>query len=113
MKSDKNNPATFVFRLRRPSGTMAAAGKRQDYWLVLDLVRNLVVLAPMVHKNSSVIFSLAAKNRPVQICPAGAQTKQLTLGSEYIRREDLCYGPVESSEVSIVDSKPPSLFSFE
>ncbi|KAL2180534.1 uncharacterized protein P884DRAFT_316090 [Thermothelomyces heterothallicus CBS 202.75] len=109
------NPATFVFRLRRPSDTPAAGEESQDQWVLLDTVRNRVLLSPTLQKHCAFTFQRKGKNGPFGICPAEPKDQQLTLGSKYIRREDSCYGPVESSEVSFTPwyGTPTSLFCFE
>ncbi|KAL2157999.1 hypothetical protein VTH06DRAFT_4809 [Thermothelomyces fergusii] len=111
------NPATFVFRIRRPSDVNppAADEKGQNQWVLLDTDRNRVLLSPTLQKHCAFTFQTMRKDDSFGICPAESTDKQLTLGSRYIRREDACYGPVESSEVWFTEwsGVPTSYFRFE
>ncbi|RYP81508.1 hypothetical protein DL770_005890 [Monosporascus sp. CRB-9-2] len=98
----KDGEATYVFRFLQPPGWPT---KEAEYlWVFWDLTRNRVTLSPTLHKYSVVVL-LKDRKSPSRfsILPVGAPGgagRQLSMGSVHIRREDLCYGPVESSEVS-------------
>lgn len=82
---------------------------------MLDSTRNLTFVSSTVHKNSAFLLVRLEAQGPFGIIPVQSPNVQLTLGSEYIRREYSCYGPVESSEVSFTSyhGTPTSLFCFE
>ncbi|RYP38836.1 hypothetical protein DL767_002398 [Monosporascus sp. MG133] len=98
----KDGEATYVFRFLQPPGWPT---KEAEYlWVFWDPTRNRVTLSPTLHKYS-VVALLKDRKSPSRfgILPVGAPggaSRQLSMGSMHIRREDLCYGPVESSEVS-------------
>lgn len=100
-----------------------------DLWVIWDVDQDRATLSPTLHKWSAVAFwdkkparrrkKAGGKKKAVsekESASAGSNTpplftiftfgtdsrmnRQLAMGSKYIRREDLCYGPVESSEVS-------------
>ncbi|KAL2194656.1 hypothetical protein P885DRAFT_71081 [Corynascus similis CBS 632.67] len=99
-KNINENRPTVVLRCFKPSEALAARERRQDHWVVLDSTRNLTFVSSTVHKNSAFLLVRLEAQGPFGIIPVQSPNVQLTLGSEYIRREYSCYGPVESSEVS-------------
>ncbi|KAH8704544.1 hypothetical protein GQ44DRAFT_778001 [Phaeosphaeriaceae sp. PMI808] len=112
----EDGEATYVFRFLQPPGWPT---KEAEYlWVLWDSTRNRVTLSPTVHKYSVVALPKVEKSRSrFGILPVGAPggaDRQLAMGSIYIRREDLCYGPVESSEVSYVqyDGAATNFFCF-
>ncbi|KXX73180.1 hypothetical protein MMYC01_208834 [Madurella mycetomatis] len=108
--------ATYVFRLLQPPGWPTEGA--EYLWVLWDPARDRAVLSPTLHKYSVVVLYKIDPSKPqFSILPVGVPgggEKQLIMGSEYIHREDLCYGPVESSEVSFGpwDGDPTSFFIF-
>ncbi|RYP48448.1 hypothetical protein DL768_005650 [Monosporascus sp. mg162] len=112
----KDGEATYVFRFLQPPGWPTE--EAEYLWVLWDSTRNRVALSPTLHKYSEVAL-LKDRKFPSRfgILPVGAPggaSRQLFMGSMHIRREDLCYGPVESSEVSYdeYDGAPTNFFCF-
>ncbi|KAH6855747.1 hypothetical protein B0I37DRAFT_365624 [Chaetomium sp. MPI-CAGE-AT-0009] len=125
--------AAYAFRVRQPPEWRTQGDgdgdKADSLWVIWDVDRDRAILSSTLHKWSAVAFwEKPASKRPGKKnnavskkggTGAGGNTpplfnmltfgtdfrkdRRLAMGSKYLRREDLCYGPVESSEVSFPD----------
>lgn len=102
---DVQGKPLFAFQLIRPASWSA---REERVWVQWDAMRNRVILSSSVGPSSLVALERApGKKTPgfrvvtLRMRPENRQY-YLKMGCDYICEDDRCYGPVESSEVSLV-----------